>query len=465
MQALGVREIVEALSEVEGPARDLTIRQVSTDSRALGADSLFVAVPGDRFDGHDFVSTAFSRGAVAALVSRDVKLPPEYADRWLLTVPDTVEAYGRLARAYRRRWGGPVVAVTGSNGKTTSREMLAHLLGGRYPLTRSPKSFNNEIGVPYTLFTIEASHELAVVEMGTNAPGEIDALAALAEPNYGLITNVGHTHLAGLGSVEGVARAKGELLDRLQPPAVAFLNADCRWFDALAGRHGGRIVSFGRSARADVRCVRERREDGGRRFWLADGRECFLPVPGPHNVMNALAALAVCRELDCLDEAVERLRGFELPDMRFQVRRLGPLVVIEDCYNANICSMLAALDEMDEMPEAHRRLFVCGDMLEMGRHAECMHRRLGRRVAASKVDRLFTVGSASRWVAEAAHQRRDLPHRHFANVDEAAPALAEELEPGDLLLVKGSRGNELEKAVEAVRRRWAPEPAPAGEVA
>ena len=432
----------------------LTVKGVSSDSRAIEPDDLFIAVRGDRLDGHDFVASAFARGATAAIVSRTLSPPPEFRDRQLYKVPDTVEAYGRLARYYRRRWGGKVIAVTGSNGKTTTREMLAHLLSARHALVQSLKNFNNHIGVPQTLFQAHREHALAVVEMGTSSPGEIAYLARVAEPDYAVITNVGESHLEKLVSLQGVARAKGELLDAMDGRGVAFLNADDPWHAALAGRRRGKTVTFGRSPPADVRCVHEEAWQGGSRFRLATGQEFVLPVPGRHNVSNALASLAVCHELGCLDRAAERLATFDPPEMRFNVERVRDVTLIADCYNANPLSMAAALEAMDAMPCGGRRVMVCGDMLEMGRHVEETHRGLGRRVGASRIDCLFTVGASSRWVAEAAKESRDLTWDHFERAEDAAAPVAAWLRPDDLVLVKGSRALRLEGVLQAVRERF-----------
>lgn len=455
MEALNGVEIEDALGLRRRSERRVTVTSVSSDSRKVKPGALFVAIPGPNFDGHDFVAAAFAQGAAAALVSQPVELPSEYSARPLFQVGDTVEALGRLASHYRRRWGKTVVGVTGSNGKTTTRAMLAHLLGGRRSVVQSPKSFNNAIGVPHTLFQLERAHEVGVVEMGANAAGEIAALAAIAQPELGVVTNIGEAHLEGFGSIEGVARAKGELVQALGAGGVAFLNADDPWTPRLARRHRGRTVTFGRGEQADVRCVSEERAPRGTRFRLAGGREFHLPVPGAHNVSNALAALAVCRELDALDGAAERMESFASPEMRFQIARIGELTLIADCYNANLRSMLAALDEMDSMPCEGRRVMVCGDMMEMGPEDERMHRELGRRIGASRIDEIHTVGRSARWAAEEANALRKLPSRHYPSAEPAGRSLAESLGPGDLVLVKGSRGLRLEGVVEAVKARFA----------
>jgi len=429
---------------------------VSTDSRTVREGDLFVALEGERFDAHDFVDAALNRGAVAAVVSKDVDVSACHKDRPLVRVPDTLKALGDLARFWRRRWGGTVVGITGSNGKTTTREMLWHLLGAEFQAVRSPKSFNNAIGVPLTIFQISMEDEIAVIEMGTNAPGEIAALAAIAEPDYAIVTNIAETHLEGLGSIKGVARAKAELLESLTGQGVAFLNADDPWTPFLAGFHNGLTVSFGFSGKADARCVELERTVEGHLFRLEDGLEFELCVPGRHNVSNALAALAVCRELGILPLVTERLRSFRLPDLRFQKESIGPVQVIADCYNANIGSMSAALDEFDAMQVSGRRVLVCGDMVEMGDHLENVHRRLGRRVGESRVEELWALGETGELVVREAQKKRWMPAHFLGDVDKAAAAIASSLLPGDALLIKGSRGMRLERVVEAIRRALNP---------
>jgi len=242
------------------------------------------------------------------------------------------------------------------------------------------------------------------------------------------------------------------MLDALGERGVAFLNVDDAFFPALHHRHKGPAVTFGRSQKADMRCVREERIERGYRFELSDGRSFELNVPGRHNVMNALAALAVCRELGAVDLVRERLACFELPDLRYQVEDVGPVRVIADCYNANLSSMGAAIDEFDETAVAGRRVMVCGDMLEMGRHAESVHQQLGRRIGKSRIDAVWALGRCGRWVVDAARSVRALPSTSIPSVDEAAPVIAESLQPCDTVLVKGSRGMRLERVVEAIRR-------------
>ena len=449
-------EIVDAVGMGRRPEerRRWKAKGVSTDTRTVSEGDLFIAVKGERFDGHDFVDTAFARGAAGAVVSRDVGLSTTHRDRPLVRVPDTLKALGDLARYWRRCWGGMVIGITGSNGKTTTREMLWHLLGGEFRAVRSPRSFNNAIGVPLTIFQIDSEDEIAIIEMGASAPGEIAYLASIAEPDFGVVTNIGETHLEGLGSVEGVAHAKGELLEALGDWGVAFLSADDPWFPFLSERHTGQTIAFGRSESADVRCEHEEPLEDGYRFRLSTGHELDLRVPGRHNITNALAALAVSMELGVLELVADRLRTFALPDLRFQVEHIGPVDVIADCYNANLRSMTAALEAFDEMPVPGRRVLVCGDMLGMGDHAESVHRKLGHHVGSSRVSMVWALGEAAQWVVDAATEVRPIQAVHRVCVEDAAPLIASSLEPGDAVLVKGSRGMRLERVVSGIREHF-----------
>ncbi len=450
LRVVGV-EIV-GVTERRPERRLMKVRGVSTDSRALLPGELFFALPGRRVDGHDFAAEALRKGAAAVVVSRDVAIPHRLRER-LILVPDTLRALGDSAREYRRTWGGMVIAVTGSNGKTTTREMTHHILSAEIPCRQSPRSFNTDVGVPLTLFLLDPRDKAGIVEMGANAPGEIAALAAIAEPNVGMITNIAETHLEGLGSVEGVARAKGELLRALGRSGVAFLNADDDWFDRLVAGYDGRVISFGLSPRAMFRGRELRPDRQGYAFTVAGQVRVRLRVPGRHNVFNALAALALAHHLGLdLAAAAERLGEFRLPEMRYQVEHVNGITVVSDCYNANPGSMRAALQTFRETSAAGRRLAILGDMLELGQESERLHRSLGTEVARSGVDALWAVGRYAEHVIEAA-KRSGLraPVFQADDVASAAPQVLDFLKPGDTVLVKGSRGMHMEKLLEGLR--------------
>lgn len=448
MRTVGV-ETVGAIGR-RPERRTLDITGVSTDSRAIRPGDLFFALPGARVDGHDFVADVLARGAAGAVVSRDVAVAPELRER-LLRVEDTLRALADSARDYRRRWGGTVIGITGSNGKTTTREMTWHVLSEQWPCKRSPKSFNTEVGVPLTLFLLDPEDRGAVVEMGTNAPGEIAELVRIAEPNLGVITSISETHLEGLGSEEGVARAKAELLEGLGREGVAFLNADDTWFDFLRARHCGRTVGIGAGEKAEFRATEIAPCDGGYRY-VVRGRAARLGVPGRHNVNNSLFALAVAEHLGLdLDRAAERLASFRMPEMRYQVERIRGIEVHFDGYNANPGSMRSALETFRELPVAGRRMALLGDMLELGESSERLHAWLGAEAARSRLDALWAVGQFAPVVARAAEENGLKSARGEKELDAAAAELGAALRAGDAVLVKGSRGMKLERFVEKLR--------------
>ena len=452
---LTITQVVEATNGRLAQGRpDAPLTGVSTDSRTLAPGELFIAIRGERFDGHDFVPKLTKAGG--AMVERwPLEVPPGLP---VVVVDSTVAAYGRLAAWWRRRIPAVVVAITGSNGKTTTKEMLACLLGGLGPTVASLASHNNHIGVPETLLRIRPGDSFAVVEIGTNHFGEVPVLASLVEPEVALITNIGPSHLEAFGSEEGVAREKGRLLDFLRLGGLAVLHADDPWSRALAGRAAGRVATFGLSADADWRATDIEEGEAEVRFTLEpDGCRVVLPVAGRFQVSNCLAAMAVAAEMGMAPEAAaERLRSFRAPKWRMEVRRIGSVTLIADCYNANPASMAAALDELARRPTPGRRVAVVGDMLELGDVSDDAHRRLGRLVAEAGVELLCAIGEKALLAAQEA-VGAGLPlekvHWTLENAD-ASRWLVERLGEGDTVLVKASRGMRLEEVAEAVAA-WA----------
>ena len=450
MRLLGV-EIVGGLGR-RPERRRINTTGVSTDSRILRPGEIFFALPGARCDGHDFAADVLKKGAAAVVVSRDVTVPAGARDR-VVRVPDTLRALGESARAFRREWGGQVIAVTGSNGKTTTREMIHHILSETMSCKQSPKNFNTDVGLPLTLFRAESEDRVMVVEMGTNAPGEIAALAAIAEPNVAVITNVGRSHLEGLGSIEGVAHAKAELLDELKPGGVAFLNADDPWFQFLSRRWRGRTVAYGFSGGASFRAGHLRRLKQGQSFTIGGNVRVRLRIPGRHNVWNALAALAVAEHFGLdLAAAALTLNAFQPPAMRYEVRPIRGVTVVSDCYNANPDSMRAALETFGCTSAQGRRVAVLGDMLELGPESERLHDGIGAQAARAGLDALWAVGGYARCVADAAEKGGLAgPVVHAPRLEDVTPQILEYLRPGDVLLVKGSRSMRMERLVERFR--------------
>ncbi len=444
---------LSALAELLGArllGADAAFAAVSTDTRSLQGGELFIALQGPRFDAHDFIATAAARGACAALVQRPVEsaLPQ-------VVVDDTRLALGRLAAAWREALAGPLVAVTGSWGKTTVKELLAAVLAARGPVLASPGNLNNAVGLPLSLLRLEERHRAAVVELGASAPGEIASLAALARPQVAVLTGAGAAHLEGFGSLEGVARAKGELLEALPEDGVAVLPADQPFtplWRGLAGRR--RVLDFGleagavRAAPDSVRVALEGPQPGT--CFVLQTPEGEVPVRlrllGAHQVRNALAAAAAALSLGVDLEAVRR--GLEAVDPvpgRLQPRR-GPrgALVLDDSYNANPDSLAAALAVLAEAPG--RRLLALGDMLELGPEAVALHRKAGHQARAVGVERLHALGPLAR---EAAAAFGPGGHAH-EDPGTLVRALLRELDAEAVVLVKGSRGAGMERVVQAL---------------
>jgi UDP-N-acetylmuramoyl-tripeptide--D-alanyl-D-alanine ligase len=441
---------------------------VSIDSRTLAAGELFIAIHGPRHDGHDFVAPALHAGAVAAVVEEDrvAQFPEEVRGR-LFAVRGTLVALQTLARAVRHAWavvsaGRKIAAVTGSAGKTTTKEILAALVAKRCPVLRSAGNLNNEFGLPLTLLRLEPAHEAAVVELGMSARGEIARLAAVAEPEIGVVTNVAPAHLEFFSSLEEIALAKRELVEGLHGAGrIAVLNADDARVARFAQGFTGRVLRYGLGKGADHRAenVTENGADGTTFDWVFPGGRAHLhlPLPGRHNVMNALAALAASGAWNITPaEAQAAFARLHPAAMRGEVLRLGSnVLVINDSYNSNPLALEAMLGLLAATP-ARRRILVAGEMLELGATAAQLHYASGRAAAARKVDAVFGVrGHAEQMVAGAivgGIAREDTAF--FTSAEEAAAALPALVRAGDALLIKGSRGVQMEKVVTALVARF-----------
>jgi UDP-N-acetylmuramoyl-tripeptide--D-alanyl-D-alanine ligase len=430
---------------------------VSTDSRTVKPGELFVALKGDNFNGHDFVMKTFEMGAAGAIISEPVAGIEKFPDRAVFLVSDTLKAMGDLARHLRRRLSTRIIGITGSNGKTTTKEMTYHLLSKVARVSKAQKSFNNFVGVPLTIFAIEPGDEYAVIEMGANAPGEIKYLAGIALPDIGVITTVTATHLEGFKSEAGVANAKAELLDFIRPDSVGILNADNPWTATMAPRCRGRVVTFGRSAAADVRAT-DVSSDEALRFKLNGRTEVTIPMLGEFNVYNALAAAAVGIQLGMTPEQIaEAFKDFSPPAMRLMPIQVGEVLVINDAYNANPTAMRAAMETFVAMKVKGRKVFVFGDMRELGEGSEKYHREMGKLLAEKHFDLLMMVGPMAAIAGDAAAADgfpADKIARAVSSL-EAAELLPPSLRPGDTVLLKGSRAMALEKVIEGIKRRFA----------
>ncbi len=434
---------------------------VSTDSRKVQTGELFVPLRGERFDGHDFIEEVVAQGGrvfLAELAWTSTHRVP--AGKTCIAVTDTLQALGELAGFHRRRFDLPVVGITGSNGKTTTKEMLAGILALTGAGLKTSGNLNNLIGLPQMLLQLTAEHRWAVLEMGMSVPGEIDRLAEIACPEVGIITNAFPAHLETLGSVEGVARAKGELFLRLPADGWAVYNADDPLIARCPSPSGVTRLSFGLQG-AEVSATGIRSEGpAGQSFILhlpQGALDVRMKVYGLHNVYNALAAAAAATALGVVPEVIGAgLAAFTPVTKRFNLEEVGGIVLIDDSYNANPASMAAALVTLRDISEESRAMAVLGDMLELGEGAAKAHRELGR-LAATCVERLYLLGAQAETVAAGAVEGGlDAAEVVVANDHEEILAdLRRVLAKGDYLLVKGSRGMQMETVAEGIRKHLA----------
>ncbi len=420
------------------PSEDV-VQGYSIDSRTVGPGQLFFAVKGERLDGHDFVEQA---------------LYPKKA--WLLAVDDTLVALQTLATAVRKLWGKPLIAVTGSAGKTTTKEAIAHVLSGRFRVLKSEGNFNNHFGLPLMLLKLEPEYDVAVIEMGMSHAGEVRALARIAQPEIGVVTNVAPVHLEFFDSLAGIAGAKYELIESLPASGVAVLNADDDYVSQFGRGFKGKVVMYGTRATADVRAekIQSKGREGVEFDVVIDGvrEHASLPLVGEHNVLNALAAVAVGLERGMKpSEAVGALATLVPAEKRGQVLQVGNITVINDCYNSNPKALEAMVDALAAMA-GKRRIAVAGEMLELGAAGETMHRQAGQHIAEKKIDVLLGVRGLAEAMVSAAKQA-GMRAEFVVASEEAGEWLAREAQDGDVVLLKASRRVKLEKALETWKIR------------
>ncbi len=431
----------------KAPFDSLRVSHWSTDTRTIEPGSVFIALRGPSHDGHDHIAEAFQKGAVAAIASR-----ADQAGGPVVLVPDTLEALQRLAAWARSRWNGDLVAVTGSAGKTTTKESIAHLLSVRKKTGRTPGNLNNHIGVPLSILELPDEAEAAVIEIGMNHPGEIRALAAIARPAVGVVTNAGWAHVENFHSLDGVALAKRELIESLPPGGVAVLNADDEQVARFADVHPGPAVTFGIDRDADIRATRVELLPHGSRFHAA-GADFEIPLAGRHGVMNALAAIAVAYGVFGIPaaELAGAARTLAPAKMRGERLEIRGITIWNDCYNSNPDAARSMIGVLRDTP-AKRRIAVLGEMLELGRWTEDLHRAVGRYAAECGIDSLVGIrGAARHMVEEAVHAGLPAGAAYFFETPEEAGAfLRDFLAPGDAVLFKGSRGTRVEKALERI---------------
>ena len=427
----------------------------SIDSRTIQPGELFFAVKGERMDGHEFVQQALEKGAVAAVVRQDHMARYPVQAR-LMAVEDTLIALQTLGAAVRRMWGKPLVGVTGSTGKTTTKDAIAHVLSARFRVLKSEGNFNNHFGLPLMLLKIQPEDEAAVIEMGMSHRGEIAALAKIAQPEIGVVTNVAPVHLEFFKSVAEIARAKYELIESLPLGGTAILNADDEYVSQFGRDFHGKVVRYGFHSTANVRAenVEPRGSEGSVFDVVAGGRRerAALRLVGTHNIYNAVAAVGVGLERGLsLAEAAGALATLVPADKRGAVVQLGNITIINDCYNSNPTALNAMVDTLATMP-AKRRIVIAGEMLELGPAGEELHRRSGQHMAKKGIDILVGVRGLAKPMVEAA-AAAGMRAEFVATPEEAGEWLAREGRDGDVVLLKASRGVKLERALETVLGR------------
>jgi UDP-N-acetylmuramoyl-tripeptide--D-alanyl-D-alanine ligase len=452
---LPLSKIAEFISARGDFPRDEVALGYSIDSRTIAKGELFFAVKGDRFNGHDFVSAALDNGAAAAVVRRDQFHRYSGTSR-VLVVEDTLLALQTLATAVRKLWSKPLIGITGSAGKTTTKEAIAHVLSSRFRVLKSAGNFNNHFGLPLMLLKLEPEHDLAVIEMGMSQAGEIRALAKIAQPEIGVVTNVAPVHLEFFDSLAGIARAKYELVESLPSSGTAVLNADDEYVSQFGRDFRGKVIKYAIKCMADVKAENiHSRGTEGSEFDISTAdtlQHATLPLVGEHNVLNALAAVSV--GLACgvkLSESVAALASMKAADKRGQVLQLGNITVINDCYNSNPKALNAMVDALAGM-EASRRIVVAGEMLELGPSGEELHRAAGRHIGEKKIDLLLGVRGLAQTIVEGAHQS-GMRAAFVESPEQAGEWLARETRDGDVVLLKASRGVKLEKALDIWKSR------------
>ncbi|MBP2644866.1 MAG: murF [Firmicutes bacterium] len=451
MAEFTMREVLEATGgQLMNTASVNTFYGISTDTRTLQPGNLFIALIGENFDGHNFAAQAAKLGAGGIIVSKEVTGISEKVA--LFTVKDTLQALQNLAAFHRQRFSFPVIAITGSNGKTTTKDMVAAMLEAKYRVLKTEANYNNDIGLPLTLLKFTTRHQAAVVEMGMRGRGEIKRLADVAKPTIGIITNVGETHLELLGTVENIAAAKGELIESLGTGDVAILNADIPLVRSMTSLSRAKAVFYGlNTAGACVKALNIHSADEGTTFDCVHPAGQFtvkLHAIGKHNVYNALAAIATGLELGLTpNEIALGLENFVSGAMRLHIETKGDYTVINDAYNASPLSMTAAIETLSTVAKG-RKVAVLGDMLELGDVAVDAHRRIGKKLAAEGVQVVITLGELAKNIAHAALKDRVAVTVSCKNHEEVKEALSKLMRPGDTVLLKGSRGMRMEKVME-----------------
>lgn len=457
MEARSLKFIAEATGgTLVNCSPDVTVQSIATDSRKVKAGDFFVALAGERFDAHTFLHDVAAKRPAAILACR-TRISPGNNDFPLILVDDTRQALGRFAAVYRREFTLPIIAVGGSNGKTTTKDLVAAVLRQRWPVLASEASFNNDIGVPLTLLMLDPTHQAAVLEVGTNHPGELAPLLQIIQPRFGVITSIGREHLEFFGDLEGVVREEGGMGEVLPPDGRLFVNGEGDWLAGLTARSRAPVMRIGFRADMDLCSEDVRLDSTGVTFRVKSGRseldgEYRVSLLGRHQVSNALLAIGVGAELGLSRQEIARgLRECPPPKMRLQIWDWNGVTMLDDAYNANADSMLAALQTLHDLPCSGRRVAILGDMAELGAQTEPAHIEVGRRTAELGINHLIAVGRMAGTTAAAARDAGLTDAVDVPEVTAATAVLRAMVRPGDTVLLKASRSTHLERLGEALR--------------
>jgi len=456
MQAMTIEDVLKATGGtlLSGDVHQ-TFNDVISDSRKVTAGVLFVPLVGEKFDGHEFIKAAFDLGASAVLTQRDTEL---LVDKTIVKVEDTLKAFGDIAKYYKQKYNVPTVSVTGSVGKTTTKDMLASVLSQKYNTLKTMGNFNNEIGLPITIFGLEKEHEAAVLEMGMNHFGEIEHLADIGRPDVAVITNIGQSHIENLGSREGIFKAKMEMTKLFTKDNTLIVNGDDDYLSKTKGMGEYKVVYYGITNPENDVYAKDIENNGlnGIKFTaVVDGGEYPIEVnvPGKHNVYNALAAICVGREFDVpMDKIAEGIRSFELTKMRLAVEEYNGITIINDCYNASPDSIKAALGVLADT-DKNRKVAILGDVLEMGDFAKDAHYNLGKAVKENGVDLLITAGENMKYLAQGAKDNGVENIVSFDKTLEVCNYVKAEIKSGDAVLIKASRGMHFEEVYNTIKNK------------
>lgn len=497
MEKLTLYEIKEAIngrlenSVISNSEMTALFDGISTDSRNTKKGDLFFALHGPNYDGHNFLNDAIKNGARGVVIDRKIRKIEGVVEReilelqksdtkktkYLINVSDTTKALGDLAKYYRKKMPAKIIAITGSNGKTTTKDMVYHLLSKRFFAIKSKASFNNFIGVPLTIFDLDKTSKYGIVEMGTNAFGEIARLSEIASPDIAVVTNIAESHLEGLKDINGVKKAKFEILENITPDGVLLVNSDDKSVLDIGNVFNGKIFKFGIEKSADVRASGIKQAPQGWSFIFNGKQRILLPIPGYYNILNALAALGVVSALEItIEDVANAFNDFQLSPMRMEKEVINIagdvslnndigvdslmleqenayVTVINDAYNANPSSMKAVVHEFDMMQCNGRRIFVSGDMLELGVESERLHFDIGKEIGQSSIDILWAVGKMAAFVAKGAVEGGMLKNNilYFKTVDDLVNSALHTLKNGDTIMIKGSRGMKLERLVAGIK--------------